>query len=295
MKTAIECGSNDRAGKDYWDRAWGDEELPPEVDPRAAKIWAHRDQLFHREIERVLAGMRGRQLRVLELGCARSAWLPYFAREFGCQVAGLDYSPLGANQAARRLEESGIAGEIRCADLFSPPPDWVAAFDVVVWFGVAEHFEDTTAAVKAAAEYLQPGGILITEVPNLAGLNGWIQRLFNKPVFDIHVPLAADDLARHHTAAGLQLISSRHLVPTDFGVIDLAGLPPGPMRTIKDRVLYPLRLFSGAVWWLDRRIGPLPAGRFFSGFVITAARKPSPSTTPAEVGTIRAASVPSDG
>jgi len=270
--------ADDRAGKAYWDTAWGEEEWPPDIDPRASRIWAHRDQVLHREIQRILERAapphRSTALSVLELGCARSAWLPYFAREFGCRVAGLDYSELGARQAAERLETLGIPGEVRCADLFAPPADWIGAFDVVAWFGVAEHFENTTQAIAAAARYLRPGGTLITEVPNLAGLNGWLQRVLHKPVYDIHVPLTAADLARFHEAAGLEIVSSRYLVPTDFGVIDLAGHPPGLWRDLKDRTLYPLRLLSGAVWWIDRRYGPIPTSRVTSGFVMTAARAP---------------------
>jgi SAM-dependent methyltransferase len=266
----------DRAGKDYWDQAWADEEWPPDIDPASPRIWAHRDQVLHREIQRILEQTvpSHDRLSVLELGCARSAWLPYFAREFGCRVAGLDYSELGARQAAERLHALGIPGEIRCADLFAPPLDWVGAFDVVVWIGVAEHFENTAAAVAAAAKYLRPGGVLITEIPNLAGLNGWLQRVMHKPVYDIHVPLTAKALAGAHSAAGLEVISSRYLVPTDFGVIDLAGHQPGVWRALKDRALYPMRLLSGAIWWIDRRFGPLRPRRFTGGFVVTAARRP---------------------
>jgi 2-polyprenyl-3-methyl-5-hydroxy-6-metoxy-1,4-benzoquinol methylase len=272
--------TTDRAGKAYWDTAWGDEDWPPDIDPRATKIWGHRDQIFHREIQQTIQDMtasrRDRRLSVLELGCARSAWLPYFVREFGCRVAGLDYSELGARQAAERLAALGISGEIRCADLFAPPADWIGSFDVVAWFGVVEHFEETTVAITAAARYLKPGGVIITEVPNLTGLNGWLQRTLHRPVYDIHVPLSAERLAQSHRDAGLDVLSSRYLVPTDFGVIDLAGHAPGASRTLKERALYPLRLLSGAIWWVDRRHGPLPTGRITSGFVMTVGRKAAP-------------------
>jgi 2-polyprenyl-3-methyl-5-hydroxy-6-metoxy-1,4-benzoquinol methylase len=206
------------------------------------------------------------------LGCARSAWLPYFATHHGAAVCGLDYSPRGAEQAAARLRREGIPGDVRCADLFDPPDEWRGAFDVVVWFGVAEHFEDPTKAIRAAAEFLKPGGLLITEIPNLVGAVGWIQRVFNKPVYDIHVPHSRESLTCHHLAAGLEIVHSQYEVPTDFGVVDLGGAPKDALLPIKERVLYGLRLLTGAVWWIDRRI-PLPATRLFSGFVIVAARK----------------------
>lgn len=263
--------TTDRAGKDYWDAAWSQEEFPAAIEPRTSSLWGYRDRLFHRAFTRIL-GQR-RNVAFLELGCARSAWLPYFSREFGYTVSGLDYSEIGAKQAAERLQREGIAGETRCGDLFTPPPDWVGAFDVVAWFGVAEHFDDTSAAVRAAARYLKPGGILLTEIPNLTGVNGWLQRLLHKPVYDIHVPLTAPALARHHAAAGLDVLRSTYVVPTDFGVIDLAGHPPGWKRVLKEKLLYALRLLSGVIWWLDRRFGPVTPGRITSGFIITAGRK----------------------
>jgi GT2 family glycosyltransferase/SAM-dependent methyltransferase len=263
----------DRAGKEYWDNVWTHLAFSPDISPHDENIWAYRDHQFHRffcsQLRNAPPGFS-----VLELGCAGSAWLPYFAREFDCRVAGLDYSTLGARQAADRLAASGIAADIRCADLFEPPPDWIAAFDVVVWFGVAEHFEDTGRAIRAAAAYLKPGGLLVTEIPNLAGFNGMLQRLVNRPIYDIHVPLDARELAAHHEAAGLNVERSEYLVPTDFGILNLENHPPGPAYKTKDRALFVLRLLSGGIWWLDRKVGPFKPGRLTSGFVIVAARRP---------------------
>jgi SAM-dependent methyltransferase len=266
--------SIDLAGKAHWDQMWEHEAFPPDIDPQSDSIWGHRDRLFHETLQRILAN-RPKGLSLVELGCARSAWLPYFAREFQCRVSGLDYSALGAQQTGERLREAGIPGEVRCADLFAPPGEWIGAFDLVVWFGVAEHFADTTGAIRAAAALLKPGGLLITEIPNLAGVNGWLQRWLNRPVYDIHVPLSARELAAHHAAADLRVVAADYVVPTDFGVVDIDELPPGPERRLKDWLLYVLRIFGGCVWWLDRRIGPFRPGRLTGGFVIVAAEKPA--------------------
>lgn len=264
-------GVDDRAGKEYWDEAWKSEEFSPDVDPNSRSIWAHRDQLFHRTFKRLI---QTPQPSVLELGCARSAWLPYFANEFNATVAGLDYSAVGAAQARARLRRSGVEGEVRCADLFEPPTDWRTSFDVVVWFGVAEHFDDATSAIRAAAEFLKPGGLLITEIPNMVGCVGLLQRWFNKPVYDIHVPHSREGLSGHHAAAGLEVIYAEYIVPTDFGVVEIQGAPEGPVRAVKEYILYSLRLLTGCVWWLDRRLR-LPSPRWTSGFVMVAARKPA--------------------
>lgn len=271
VKTAA---SVDLAGKEHWEQMWAQEAFPPDVDPRSVSLWGHRDRRFHETLARMLEG-RPRGLRLVELGCARSAWMPYFAREFGCEVAGLDYSPLGARQTAERLQQAGIRGDVRCADLFDPPCEWLGTFDIVSWFGVAEHFQDTTAAIRAGSALLKPGGLMITEIPNMVGLNGILQRWFNKPVYDIHVPLGAPELAAYHAAAGLTVVASEYVVPMDFGVVDIDELPDGVDRRIKDWALYALRLFGGCVWWLDRRVGPLRPGRLTGGFVFVAAEKPA--------------------
>lgn len=54
---------------------------------------------------------------------------------------------------------------------FSPPASMLGKFDVVVTFGVVEHFIDTRACLDAMSQFLKPGGLLVTSIPNLAG---WI-------------------------------------------------------------------------------------------------------------------------
>jgi 2-polyprenyl-3-methyl-5-hydroxy-6-metoxy-1,4-benzoquinol methylase len=264
----------DRAGKEFWEGVWSHVDFPPAIDPASPSIWAHRDQVFDRCFRSNLPVAAAPQ-SLLELGCARSAWLPYFATEFNYRIAGLDYAEDGVRQTGARLRQSGLDADIRHGDLFDPPIDWIGAFDVVTWFGVAEHFENTADAVRAAAAYLKPGGILITEVPNMAGIVGLLQRWFNKPVYDIHVPLTRSQLATAHRDAGLQVIAAEYVVPTDFGIVELENVPPGRGRWLKEKALFVLRLVSGCIWWLDRRIGPLPTGRRTSGFVIVMARRPT--------------------
>jgi SAM-dependent methyltransferase len=270
---SVNAATGDRAGREYWDRVWADQQFPPDIAPRGTSLWLHRDRLLHQSIARAMQG-RPPGLRLVELGCARSAWMPYFSREFSSQIAGLDYSQIGVEQTVERLNACGIPGDVRRGDLFDPPADWIGAFDIVSWFGVAEHFDDTAEAVRAAARLLKPGGLMITEIPNMSGLIGWMQRTLNKPIYDIHVPLTARQLAAHHRSAGLNVVSAEYVVPVDFGVVDIEHLPPGVGQRLKDRLLFGLRLMAGAVWWLDERLGPFRPGRVTGAFVVVTAEKP---------------------
>ena len=139
--------------------------MPAPIDARNPAPGNAANRRFDALFRELFAGLPTPDALV-EVGCARSAWLPYFGREFGFGLHGLDYSELGCEQERTILVESGLAGEITCADLFAPPRALLGAFDVVVSFGVVEHFSDTGAVTAAMAALLRPGGLLITVIPN---------------------------------------------------------------------------------------------------------------------------------
>ena len=97
-------------------------------------------------------------------------------------------------------------------------------FDVVVSFGLIEHFEDTVSIVRAASRFLKPGGMLITNIPNMTGLIGYLQRILNKPVYDVHKLLDQHMLRNSHECAGLEVIECEYFLTSHFGVCGLEGV-----------------------------------------------------------------------
>lgn len=132
--------------------------------------------------------------KLLKIGCARSVWLPYFTKEFGFKVYGIDYSETGCQQALQLLANEGVEGNIVRADFFSPPEPMMGEFDVVISIGVLEHFEDIEDSILAFSNYLKYKGIMITNIHNLFGLIRLIQKVINRNVFDIHVPLTPENI-----------------------------------------------------------------------------------------------------
>jgi 2-polyprenyl-3-methyl-5-hydroxy-6-metoxy-1,4-benzoquinol methylase len=263
---------NDQAGRDYWDSVWTDAELPAPVD--------HADPNFRNYINRVLAAYLDRPLaalppgaRLLEVGCARSAWLPYFARRYPLTVTGIDYSEPGCAAEREVLRRADVKGEVIHADLFDPPAHTLGAFDAVLSFGVVEHFEDTAGCIEAIARFAKPGGIVVTTIPNMTGCVGLLQRLFNPAVFAIHVPLTAPALAEAHRSAGLRVESSGYLLSTNFGVVNLHGLPDSPRTRGFAAALLQLTRLSKLVWMLEGRFRPLPATRAFAPYAVCCARR----------------------
>ena len=94
----------DKAGEQFWTQFWQGKKLPPpiRVGGRGPRAWFYQefDQLWRAYLPAATA----RPLRLLEIGCAQSRWLPYFARDWGYQVAGLDYSELGCAQSRALLD-----------------------------------------------------------------------------------------------------------------------------------------------------------------------------------------------
>lgn len=261
----------DKAGKSYWNQNWENEELPEAIDPRRKGLSYYADRKFHEFFCATFAQMDTKGMSILEIGCARSQWLPYFAKEFGFKVCGLDYSERGCQQARQILAREAVEGDVVCSDLFCPPPSMLAAFDVVWSLGVVEHFENTAGCLQAMSQFLKPGGVVITNIPNMAGLVGSIQKIVDRKVFDIHVPLDALSLAAAHHRPTLQVLSCRYFLLANWGVINMENWK-GSMRY---RVSVRLRSWISKGFWIFEDLFPvLKPNRLTSPYINSVARKP---------------------
>ena len=265
----------DKAGADYWTKVWQETQLPPPIDVHRGDINHHVYRSLHRFFTQLFRGVDTKTKSILEIGCGNSVFLSYFHQEFGLDVSGLDYTELGCAQTQRIFDRDRIQGHIYLADAFAPPAELLNRFDYVISLGVAEHFEDTSAALRAFAQFVKPGGILITSVPNLAGVTGYLQTSMNKPVMDIHVPMDREYLDNAVKTAGLKTIMSKYFVSISFAAT-LEGLHGEtiPNYGIKKFVLKSMRYASKLVWVVENLIGTsLPEGRLLSAGIINAARK----------------------
>lgn len=263
---------DDLAGTPYWDTVWSAADIPSPVDGRAGGIHNHLNRNFHDLFVDTLGAQTAPGSRLLEIGCGGSRWLPYFAREFGVDVWGIDYSTVGCERARVILGRAGISGEVVVGDFFAPPPWMVGYFDVVVSFGVLEHHRPTMAAVGAAAKFLAPAGRLFTLIPNLVGSVGAMQRRLDRIVFDKHVPIDLDDLIRAHSVSGLDVVSAGWFSTINFGVINLSSLDPTLIRTrIKAGCRQCLVLLSGLVWLLEEAGLASRPSRYLSPYVVCVA------------------------
>lgn len=264
--------TEDIAGVGYWDDVWGAADLPTPIDVDDRRVRNYVTRALHAVFTEAFADLDTAGMRLVEVGCAGSKWLPYFNRQFGFEVTGIDYSEAGCALTERILDAEGVSGETIRASMFDPPPHALGRFDVVVTFGLVEHFDDTAAAIGHLGGLLVPGGTMVTVVPNMYGSIGAVQRVLNRPVYDKHVALDPDELAAAHRGAGLEVVSSSWELPSHFGVNNLNGVPPGARRLAATAAWKLLLGVSASAWWLDERGVRLAPNRWTSPYAITVAR-----------------------
>ena len=267
MKHIRPISPNAITTRDYWEDAWKYKNVPDAIDPCNDAPENHYYQVMHALFVRALGARCPRGARLIEIGCGGSRWLPYFHRAFGYAVSGIDYTVAGIRLSQLILDKAGVNGRLAQSDLFEPPPDWIEQYDVVVSFGLVEHFENTAQVVSACAHYLRPGGQMITLVPTMRGLYGAAYRILRPTIYSKHIPQTQATLVQAHSNAGLNITYSGYVLGLP-GIVDASATPslPGSMAFAASR-LY---------WRLERSGFGIPPNRFTSPYALCIATKPLP-------------------
>jgi 2-polyprenyl-3-methyl-5-hydroxy-6-metoxy-1,4-benzoquinol methylase len=226
----------------------------------------------------VAAYLKGAGYRTfMEIGCAASAWLPYFAREYGYSVSGLDYSETGCRLAEENLRLLGLKyDEIVCADIFEWGPG--KKYDVIFSYGVIEHFDDPGKILGICREHLRENGLLITVVPNFNGLMGFLNEAAAPDIYRMHKVLTREQLVSLHEAAGLKNVRTDYAGIFSLAVVPWARSrrallrPDGLPGKVAARVInYANLAFSLVLKHFDR-----PTSKFMSPYIISVARNAPP-------------------
>jgi SAM-dependent methyltransferase len=249
----------------YWDAVWKHPEMA-QVDSQARGERGSVQRYF----ERVFAQHLGRGGRFLEIGVGGSPW-PARVAALGADVWGIDISAAGLALVARSLSRAMLVE----GDFFDRGKLPLAVFDVVYSGGFLEHFVDATPVTGRMAELVAPRGVVVTAVPNLSGINGWLQRRLDLEVWQKHVELTPRSLDEAHAKSGLEPVeSARYVGVFDLGMVNFARLAarmPRVMQaaiwrgiTFSRRCAEVLAEFGGAVEG-GRMLAPMVAGVYRRG------------------------------
>lgn len=258
---------NDKAGSSYWDKNWLDSSFPRPFDHKDLSLDNYVNHEFNRYFQKILKNKQ--ELSVLEIGCANSVWLLYFYQCFNFKVYGLDYSEVGCEKGRALLKHYNVPGEVYCADLFAPPTELLGKFDLVVSFGVVEHFENTAECLKSCAGFVKPGGMLLTFIPNMTSVIGLIQKHIDRAVYDVHVPLTKEMFTLAHHNAGLTLESCDYFMSINLNVVNSGIFSSHPFNRF---LRHMLSVPSKICWILEKYGIKIPRNRFTSPFLVALAK-----------------------
>ena len=250
--------------KSYWDHTYQVEREPTvEIDDWRSYCNA---QIFAQIAPLITDGCS-----VLEVGAGDSPWLPFLARHFPrSRFSGLDYSEAGCERLAARCRACGVHAEVHLADLFIPPGRLLGSFDLVLSFGVVEHFSPLGSVLSAKAALANRTGTVFTLIPNMAGICGRLTRRWNRTVYDLHVPHDLASFRRGHADASLELVSSGYLCSSNFGV--LSSCFPHPAGAAYQAYRQLTRL-SKLIWLLESRGLRVPRTPALSPYIFGISRR----------------------
>jgi SAM-dependent methyltransferase len=113
-------------------------------------------------------------MRILDLACGHGRIANRLASR-GCQVTGIDATPLFLDQARRDADTHGVSVDYVDGDMRSLP--WTQHFDRVInWFSAFGYFDDpgNRQVLTQIAQVLKPGGRVVLDLIN----RDWLVREF---------------------------------------------------------------------------------------------------------------------
>lgn len=261
-------GQEDLAGTEHWDRIYKDmcsHDLcgwrPVGHDAQALEaVFCRAMKLKH-------------PASILEVGCGNSTWLGYLARSTGATAAGIDYSQEGCLLARSRLEAEHVPGIVVHGDLFLLSPDEVGRHDFVYSLGLAEHFDDLRGVLSALARFVAPGGVLLTEVPNLRSMHGLLAWIWQPALLAKHRLVSKSSLYRAYAEMGFTDIRAGYAGVFSLNIVAWEYYPRWPR--LAPKLVPRVRRVQGLLSRRLRRFSHYPGNKPFSPFLYVYGRKPA--------------------
>lgn len=152
----------DLTSSNYWEEEWaagGQTQLRTQL--RKISMWK-----YDRIVRRCLDSVSNPCADVLELGCAPGIMLQRIHRlRPQLRLAGIDYAEEGCRRTAAVLKGMGLPTNVHHGDIRTV--QLPTQFDLVVSFGLIEHFDDPAEILRWHARFCRPCGTVPVTLPNL--------------------------------------------------------------------------------------------------------------------------------
>lgn len=122
----------------------------------------------------------------IELGGFPGYYATLLRKHHGVSTTLLDYfvHPPLIHALLKANDLSPDAIQVIEADVFSFTP--TTTYDLVISCGLIEHFEDLEDILTRHLAFIPSGGHVLITLPNFQGINGWIQKTFDRENYDKH-------------------------------------------------------------------------------------------------------------
>ncbi len=214
-------------------------------------------------VEKILAGKNIKS--AIEIGGFPGYYAILLKKHYQINATLLDYfihPEIINNLLAKNGLKNDDIGIIQ-ADLFNYSPE--KKYDLVLSCGLIEHFEDTKDIISRHVQFLDGNGTLFITLPNFRGVNGWVQKTFDRYNYDKHnVKMMDVDLLKNICKElGLKEVKSYYY--RRFSV----------WLENKDEKSFLTKTFVKTIWILGKiftRIIPIES-QFLSPYIILEAKK----------------------
>jgi len=249
---------------EYWNQKYG--------SPLSSTLTTKGFHGFtNKQFLEIISSIDLHQKSVIEIGAGGSQWLPFLAKQYpNCSFTGLDYAEAGCKELKERAEVAKVNISTVKADLFEPPEELIGQFDILISFGVVEHFDDLSETVKALAVFVKPKGTIFTLIPNMNGTVGYLTRKLNKDVYDLHNPHDLEALKKGHAGEGV-IEKANYICSTDYGV--LSACINDESSTLARFIYLWLSRLTKLISIFELRFFRLPVSRIFSPYIYCIAKK----------------------
>lgn len=158
--------------KRYWEQFWA------KYKPSVVK-----EGMFLKRFDEYLPGPESRSI---EIGGFPGICSVYFKKFKNYDVTLLDYLIIpGIIKEVERINSiEGESIKVIKADFLTFKTD--DRYDVVFSCGFIEHFKDVRDILQRHCNILKRGGTLLVTLPNFRGLNGFINRIFDRMTYNVH-------------------------------------------------------------------------------------------------------------
>lgn len=238
--------SNQLTNKDFWKKRWKN------YTPKMTK----NQQFFEKYIPENLSG---ENRSFIEIGGFPGTFSIFFHKKYGFSPTLLDFymdeKQVHELEKANELQQ----GTIKCIEQNFFNFNSTEKYDFVFSAGFIEHFEDTSDVIKRHYDLVANGGDLFILLPNFLGLNGYVQKWFNRENYDAH-NLKSMDISRLRSIVNTLGMKDAKVSYVAKNMLWLDLIKHPFLSTLVRLCSYPLKLF------------PIPC-KFLSSYIYISANK----------------------